>query len=134
MSKQHLAPDTLFDRLQFAYIQVVVAEPGQQIFVAGQTAWDKDMKLVGEGDLAAQAEQTLHNIDLALKAAGVTRRDLTQLRVYIVDYSPDCLEQLMPVLQQFWGDVPPPAQTMLGVQSLALPGFLIEIDAVAVRG
>jgi enamine deaminase RidA (YjgF/YER057c/UK114 family) len=134
MSKQYLTPETLFPSNQYGYSQVVVSEPGQQIFIAGQTAWDKTGKVIGEGDLAAQAEATLANIDLALKAAGATRKDLAQLRVYIVNFSSDCLAQLMPVFQQFWGDLSPPAQTMLGVQSLALPEFLIEIDAVAVRG
>ena len=133
MALKHLAPDTLFPSQQFAYNQVVVSEPGQQIFVAGQTSWNADQNIVGLCDLVAQAKQALLNIELALQSAGASRKDVTQMRVYIVNYSPDCLESLMPVFHEFWGDVPPPAQTMLGVESLALPEFLIEIDAVAVR-
>jgi enamine deaminase RidA (YjgF/YER057c/UK114 family) len=128
-----LAPDSLLDSASFAYSQVVLSDVGQQISIAGQTAWDRDGKLVGEGDVAKQAAQCLLNIDLALQAAGASRSDLTQLRVYIVNYAPAMLDQLMPVFHEFWGDVTPAAQTLLGVQSLALPEFLIEIDAVAVR-
>ncbi len=131
-NNQHLQPATLANSRQFAYSQVVVAPAGRQIFVAGQTAWDTEHQPVGEGDIAAQAECALNNIELALAAAGASKADLTQLRVYIVDYSPALLESLMPVFHQFWGDVEPAAQTMLGVAALAMPQFLIEIDAVAV--
>lgn len=133
MSKQYLAPEGLVSSEQYCYSQVVVSEPGQQIFLAGQTAWDTSGEIVGGADLAVQAEKTLQNIDAALKAAGATRRDLTQMRVYMVDYTPEYIEILMPVFKAFFGDVPPPAQTWVGVQALALPEFLIEIEAVAVR-
>ena len=131
MTRKVLAPDTLLNSTQFAYSQVVVSDAGQQIAIAGQTAWDAEGNMVGEGDVAKQAEQCLKNINLALQAAGACRSDLIQLRVYIVNYSPAMLESLMPVFHAFWGDILPAAQTMVGVQALAMPEFLIEIDAVA---
>jgi enamine deaminase RidA (YjgF/YER057c/UK114 family) len=131
-SNVHLQPDGLCDSRGFAYSQVVVSPPGRTVAIAGQTAWDAEQQLVGEGDIAAQAKQVLDNIELALVSAGASKADLTQLRVYIVDYSPALLEDLMPVFHQFWGEATPAAQTMLGVAALAMPQFLIEIDAVAV--
>ena len=83
--------------------------------------------------LGVQSSPLFHNELRSKKAAGASRRDLTQMRVYMVDYTPNYIEILMPVFKAFFGDVPPPAQTWVGVQALALPEFLIEIEAVAVR-
>ena len=54
------------------------------------------------------------------------------LRVYIVDYKPEYAGALAPHLNSFLGGATPPASTWIGVQSLAAPGLLIEIEAIAV--
>ena len=132
MPKQHLEPAELFESRRFGFTQVVTSTPGRQVFVSGQVAWDRARKLVGGSDLAAQAEQAFGNLGHALRAAGATPADVTLLRIYVVNYRPEHARALGAPLSRFLGDAPPPAQTLIGVQSLAVPEFLIEIEAFAV--
>lgn len=134
MSHEYIQPPELFAGAPLGFTQVVKSQPGQQLFISGQTGFDADFKLVGEGDLAAQAKQALDNLGHALRAGGATPADLTSLRVYIVDYQPQHATELGKPLAEFLGGAAPPAQTLLGIQSLAMPGMLIEIEATAVVG
>jgi enamine deaminase RidA (YjgF/YER057c/UK114 family) len=132
MSRQHIQPPELFQSAQFGFTQVVATSPGRLIFISGQVAWDRDMQLVGGPDLGAQTEQALINLRYALGAAGARPADITQLRIYVVDHKPEYIDQVVPRLGRFFDGAPRPAQTWIGVQSLALPDFLIEIEAIAV--
>ena len=87
--------------------------------------------LVLTGDVAAQARQALKNLKEVLAAAGATPADVVRIRTYVVNHSPDLLGSVGAALGEFWGDVIPAANTWIGVQSLALPDFLIEIEATA---
>ena len=129
--KTTIQPPQLFDSSEFGYSQVVTATGNKLVFLAGQVGWDQHGEMVSD-DLAAQARQALENIRLAIEAAGGGIADLTTMRTYVVDYRPKYVEQLLPVYLEFFGDTPPPAQTWLGVQSLALPDLKIEIEAQAV--
>ena len=119
-------------RDSFGFTQVVASPPGRQIFVSGQVAWDQDLKLQGEGDVAAQAEQALANLGRALAAAGAAAKDVTAVRVYIVDLAPEKIPGIGAAFARFFDGVPPPASTWIGVQALVGPGLLIEIEATAV--
>jgi enamine deaminase RidA (YjgF/YER057c/UK114 family) len=134
MANRSLFPDTLYNSAQFDYAQVVVAGGTKTIYVAGQTAWDKELKMPGGTDVAAQLRQALNNVRLALAAAGATPSDLVQLRTHITNYSPDLLPVIGPILHDFLDPAHLPAATLIGVQSLALPELLVEVDAVAVIG
>lgn len=134
MSKQHIQPPQLFPSERFGFTQVVTSPPGRLVFISGQVAWNPQLELVGGSDLAAQAEQALENLAHALDAAGASPSDITMLRTYIVDYEPEYAGKLAPHFSRFLGGAPPPASTLVGVQSLAAPGLLIEIEAVAVVG
>jgi enamine deaminase RidA (YjgF/YER057c/UK114 family) len=106
-----------------------VAPQGTTIHVAGQVSLDEDGTLVGAGDAAAQARQALVNLRRVLEAAGATLDDVVKTTVYLTD-----LDSRGPVnearLEAF--TAPPPANTLLVVSSLALPEFLVEIEALAV--
>jgi len=131
MSLTHLQPDTLFPSARFGFTQVVTSPPGKLVFVAGQTALDRDFKAVGT-DLGTQAEQAFTNLGHALEAAGATFADVAHLRVFIANYKPEHAAALGPLMPRFFGDGPLPAQTLIGAQALAMPELLIEIEAVAV--
>lgn len=90
------------------------------------------MNVVGEGDFAAQAEAAYENVRAALASAGAEPKDIVRMRTYIVDYKPDCLEPLGLATAAFFGGHPPPASTLIGVASLAMPEFMIEIEVTAV--
>ncbi len=132
MKIQHINAENLFPSPQFGFTQVVSAQGGRTIRCSGQTAWDMDMKIVGEGDFASQARATYKNVRIALASAGAKPRDVVRMRTYIVDYKPEYLEPLGIETAAFFGDHPPPAATLLGVANLAMPEFMIEIEVTAV--
>ena len=96
--------------------------------------WDKDYNLVGEGDVGAQARQALSNLKGVLAAAGARTADVARMRTYVVNHKPEYIEPVGAALAEFYGDVIPAANTWIGVQSLALPDFLIEIEVTAIIG
>ena len=65
------------------YSQVVEVRAGRLIFIAGQTALDKEGKLVGPSDFAAQAEQVFRNLSIALQSARCTASTLVKLTVFL---------------------------------------------------
>ena len=130
--KKHIQPAGLFDSSTFGYSQVVTSPPGTLVFLAGQVAFAEDGSIVGEGDLQAQAAQAFANLGKALAAAGASHADLMHLRIYMVDYSLDKAMALMPLLEEFLGGAAAPAQTMVPVPALGLPGLLVELEGVAV--
>jgi len=130
--KESLAPDTLFSSTEFGFAQVVTSRQGKFVHCAGQTAWDKNMQIVGEGDLVRQLEQAFENVRLALEAGGATPNDVVRITIYVVDYKPELIEIIGQAMNSFFDKDNQPASTLVGVQSLALPEFLIEIEVTAV--
>jgi enamine deaminase RidA (YjgF/YER057c/UK114 family) len=129
---EHIQPEGLFPSERFGFTQVVRAQPGRLVFVAGQTACDRRGRPVGGNDVAAQAGVALENLGIALAAAGAQPADVTMLRVYIVGYTPAIAPEVGARIAQFFSGTKPPASTWIGVQALFHPEFLIEIEAVAV--
>lgn len=70
-----------------AYRQLSIATGSKLVFLAGQVARDADGRHVGEGDLAAQVEQSYLNIGTALAAVGASFDDVAKLTVHVVDWS-----------------------------------------------
>lgn len=115
-----------------AFSQVVAAKGARTIYVSGQVAIDQNGKTVGGGDLAAQTEQVMRNLGLALEAAGAGFKDVVKIVTYVVDYKPEHRATIGQVRSQFLSKSNPPASTLLGISALASPEWLIEIEAVAV--
>jgi enamine deaminase RidA (YjgF/YER057c/UK114 family) len=132
VAKQHISPPGLFSTKGLGFTHVVTSAPGVTVHVSGQTAWSAERKIVGGSDLRLQAEAALGNLRTALAAAKATPSDVVALRVYVVNYKPEYGAVLSPLFESFFAGGPPPASTWLGVTSLAVPGFLIEIEAMAV--
>jgi enamine deaminase RidA (YjgF/YER057c/UK114 family) len=124
----------LYDSVQFGFSHAVRQKGGDTLHLAGQVAWDKDGKVVGAGDLAAQTRQVLANLRAVLAAAGATPADIVRLRTYVVNHSPDKLGPVLGEIGAFYAGATPAANTFIGVQTLALPDFLVEIEATAVIG
>ena len=102
---------------------------GGLLFVSGCVALDADGKLVGEGDVVAQARQVFENIGLCLSAAGASFGDVVKVTTFLTDISDRA--RINPVRQEFFGDARP-ASTLVEVSALVVPEFLIEVEAVAV--
>ncbi len=129
MALDYINPDGLSQ--PGAYTQVVRGHGSTTVAVAGQVALDADGKLVGENDFAAQAKQAYENVNTALEAAGATFDDVIKMTVFIVNYTPDVFPALIAARKNVLGPNPP-ANTLIGVQALAAPEFLIEVEATAV--
>jgi len=132
VQKKHINPPDLFSTRRLGFTHVVTSSPGTTVYISGQTAWDADRKIVGGDDLRLQAQQSFRNLRTALEAAGATPADVVFVRLYVVSYQPEHAAVLSPMLEEFFAGGPLPGSTWVGVQSLAVPGFLIEIEATAV--
>lgn len=110
----------------------VVTATGTMVFVSGQIALDNDGKIVGAGDIRAQATQVLQNVKSALAAAGATFADVVKQNTYVVNLNADSLAAIREVRAQFFPAGDPPASTLVGVTALAMEGLLIEIEVIAV--
>ena len=115
-----------------AFSQVVAATGTRTIYTAGQVAIDEHGKLVGGSDLAAQTEQVMRNVGLALAAAGADFEHVVKITTYVVNYKPEHRVVVGKAWAPFFAKGTPPASTLVGVSALALPEWLVEIEAVAV--
>ena len=132
MPKEHVNPKTLFPSLPHGFSQIVVASGRKTAFISGQTAWDAQKRIVGGVSLLEQARQALRNVQAATEAVGGSLGDIVTLRIYIVNYQPESAEGVGSALREFFPQGNLPASTWIGVSALAVPGFLIEIEATAV--
>jgi reactive intermediate/imine deaminase len=102
---------------------------GNTIYVAGQLPYDKDGTLVGLGDIRAQTRRVLENVRTIVTAGGGTMDDVVKLTVFVTDVR--FREPYAEVRSEFFGPNPP-ASTLVQIANLAIPGALIEIEAIAV--
>ena len=100
------------------------------VLCAGQTSSDADGNPVHAGDMPAQVRQALDNLETVLGQAGLGLGDVVRLNYYTTDIqaffgASDVLAE------RFQAAGCRPASTLLGVAALALPEFMIEIEATA---
>jgi enamine deaminase RidA (YjgF/YER057c/UK114 family) len=102
---------------------------GDTVYVSGTVAWGPDGKLVGRGDVYAQAKQAIANIEAALRQAGASLQDVARTRIYLTDISR--WEEAARAHREAFAEVRP-ASSLLEVSRLADPEMLVEIEAIAV--
>jgi enamine deaminase RidA (YjgF/YER057c/UK114 family) len=130
-TKEFLNPKTLPPPT--GYSQIAKTRGGTTIYLSGQVACDASGKLIGEGDFEAQAEQVFRNLKAAVEAAGGTMADIVKTNVYMLaEVDPGELTKYRAIRDRYVNVAQPPASTFVVVSRLVRPGWLIEIEAIAV--
>lgn len=131
MPLEHINPDAVSKPTN--YTHVVQATGSRLVFISGQVALDKDGNVVGAGDLGKQAEQVFENLTACLASVGATFANVTKMTTFIVGYNASRDRPVLgAVRQKYLPAENAPASTLVGVQALASPDILIEIEATAV--
>ena len=127
---RNINPDELAPARGYSHATVA----GDTVWVGGQVGSDATGKIVEPGDIVAQYGRAIHNVAIALRAAGFAPEDAVKLTYYVTDIKAyrDNRGALGVAYHEFFrSDYP--ASTLIEVRSLVDPAALIEIDAVAVR-
>jgi len=133
MPREILNPDVLYPSTKFGFSHAAIAQGQRIIYCAGQVAWNKNYELIGPGSIPAQARQALENLKSVLSAAGAGPKHIVRLHTYLVGHTREDLMGVSAALAEFYGPGQPPApNTVIGVARLAMPEFLVEIEATAV--
>ena len=127
--KSAINPDSVAAPLKPYYSNCVRVESGPLLFISGQVALDADGKLVGDGDLRAQAVQVLENIKAILADQGAGMSDIVKVTVYVTDIA--AFNDIADIRDRYF-PTDGPASVICEVSALAWPEFMIEIEAVAV--
>lgn len=117
--------------IKLGYNQAEVIEGAtQQVICAGQTAVDENGAPQHPGDMRAQINLALDNLEAVLKGAGMTLGNVVKLGVYATDVD-EALKNFDLMGMRFGSHGVAPPMTLLGVTRLAIPGLLLEIEATA---
>ena len=128
---QFISPDELLKNPAFSQVAVTKGA-GSTIYIGGQNAITKDLEIIGKGDITAQTEYALKNLETALKAAHGTLDDLFKLTIYIVQGQD--VKKGFQGAQGFLKKLKhPPVISGIIVAGLANPDYLVEIEGVAFK-
>jgi enamine deaminase RidA (YjgF/YER057c/UK114 family) len=106
-----------------------VAKAGKTLYIAGQVARDIQGRLVGKGDFDGQARQVYTNLKNILQEAGGGLKNIVKTTSILTHYGD--VESYRRIRDEFFGEIMPP-NTLLIIESLASPDFMIEVEAIAV--
>ena len=127
MEKQQVNPWSWQDRFGFSQAWRVDGADAV-VFLSGQGPLTADGELVAD-DFETQARQTFENLRAVLEDAGASFEAVVKVNVYLTDIS--TLRDFGRIKADFI-DGPQPASTAVQVGALALPGMMIEVEAIAV--
>ena len=118
-----------------AYSNAIQVNASRLLYIAGQVGLDADGNLVGAGDVAAQTKQALANIGAILSSAGASFSDVVEFVTYVVgrDSIQGFIAGRTEVYPQMFPNSEYPTNTLLVIEGLVRPEFLVEIKAIAAR-
>src|SRR6478735_2936575 len=126
MKITHINPDGLYKSPAFS--QAVVAEGGKTIYIGGQNGILSDGTMAGD-NLASQTEQAYKNIIEILRTVGASQENVVKQTIYVVKGQD--IRDGFAATQKVWGNFPT-AISFVFVESLGVPGALIDIEAIAI--
>ena len=113
------------------YSQVVTIEgKGKMVLLGGKAGLTADGHI--PETLAEQSKLTWENVDLALKAAGATRKDVVEIQIYIVDLANIDPNPAYQDVRDFFPVGHKPVSMVIGVSALAIPELKMEINVRAI--
>jgi enamine deaminase RidA (YjgF/YER057c/UK114 family) len=129
-SVEYINPDGMHKNPAFTQV-VVATHPSKTVYIGMQNAVSAQGEIVGKGDIAAQTEQVMKNLQICLESAGAKPEHIALWTIYVQHGQP-----IIPALEvgmRWWGNRPnPPANTVVFVPSFSPTDFLIGIEAIAV--
>jgi 2-iminobutanoate/2-iminopropanoate deaminase len=105
------------------------ARAGNTLYIAGQVAQDVNGNLVGQGDFETQVRQVFENLKSILAEAGGSLQNIVKKTTFLTHYN--YIETYRSVRNEYFPE-PCPPNTLLIIGSLALPQYMIEVEAIAV--
>lgn len=129
MARELVNPPELHPAPGFSH--VAIADGTRVVHLAGQLGLHPDFSLAAD-DLHGQTVKAMQNVEVALRAAGSGWDDVVRRTIYTVD--PTAYEVITQAIDEVTGGAAHPAQTIVGITGLAVPGCLIEIECTAVLG
>jgi enamine deaminase RidA (YjgF/YER057c/UK114 family) len=130
MERRIINPWTWQDQL--GYVQAnEVSGTQRTLFLAGQASVDEEGRPVHPEDMGAQLTQAIDNLETVLREAGAELSEVVRLNIYTTD-----VDRFFEAYGAAAGRLAEagcrPASTLLGVERLAYPELLVEIEATAV--
>jgi reactive intermediate/imine deaminase len=122
---QRINPDGMTQPTGYSH----VVRHNNLLFLSGQVSVDAEGNVVGEGDMNAQLRQVLENMKIALASQGADFSNIVRVTIYTTDM--DALLKTGDISREYWTDGTP-ANTVVQVERLARPAFLIEIESTAI--
>ena len=118
---------------QFGFVQANRVGGVQRLLIcSGQTAMDAEGRPSHPGDMRAQLNMALDNLETVLREAGYTLADIVRMNYYTTDI--EAFFEGHEVVATRLGEAGcRPASTLLGVQRLAFPELLVELEATAAQ-
>ncbi len=102
---------------------------GNTLYIAGQVAQDVEGNLVGKGDFETQVRQVYSNLTNILEESGGNLQNIVKMTTFLTHYN--YIETYRSVRNEYFPE-PCPPNTLLIIESLALPDYMVEIEAIAV--
>ena len=109
------------------FSHVSVAHGSRTVYIAGQIALAPDFSIVGGEDLGEQTKAAMRNLEIALRSVDAGWEHVVRRTIYTTH--PTEYEVITAAIEEVQGSSEHPAQTIVGVTGLAVPGLLIEIEA-----
>lgn len=124
MSKQQIRSDKV--HVPFGNYSTAVSK-GNMLFISGMGPFDREKKLVGDGDIVAQTHQTMQNIRQVLEECGLSTSHVVRSTVYLANIAD------WGKFNETYGQYFEPPYPARCVVECRLNGFLVEIECTAMR-